>query len=336
MAFLNFTGNYILLLVTVAIWLLLILATEWIYTLVMHALLRKRWKNSYRKIFRLYGESYSLSGQGYRKTVIFCISMAFALLFVIFASLPAGAAVPIINNGGDLLQLLYCIALSSGFVFVALFALNFNDKKQVFKKLIVSLVRLFIPFTACFMSIAAYLGAIGVAGDTYSIALLMEATPYNSMTKVGIAGLALFGFIIFSQIYSEERLQGEDCMLISMYDMPEFSGKIRFILQLWSLCIPYIVILLTEEIFFPWKYFARPTQGPIYDLLFSIGGFLLFWIVMIFLRIVVVGLCGALMQFLKKRISSRLYFFILPLLTLIAMGLVFYDTIKVAAEMYMY
>lgn len=334
MAFISLIGNYILLFITVAIWLMLILATEWIYTLVMHAILKKRWKNSYRKIFRLYSESYSLVGQSYRKTVLFCLSMAFALLYVIFASLPGGAAVSVLNNGGDLLQIIYTIALSTGFIFITIDALNFSDKKIVFKKLLISMARLFLPLIACFISIACYLEAIGVSGDTFSIALITEATPYNSMTRVGIAGLVLFGFIIFSQVYSEEKAQGEDCMLISMYDMPEFSGKTRFILQLWSLCIPYIVILLTEEIFFPWKYFDRPTQGPVFDLLVSVGGFLAFWLVMIYLRIFVVGLCGGLMQFLKKRLSAKIYFFILPLLTLIAMGLVFYDTIKVAAEMY--
>jgi len=336
MGFIHLIGNYILLFISFAIWLMVILATEWFYTLVMHALLKKRWKNSYRKIFRLYGESYSLVGQGYRKTILFCLSMAFALLYVIFASLPAGAAIPVLDNGGDLLQILCTIALSTGFVFIAIDALNFNDKKIVFKKLLISVARLFIPFAACFISIACYLAAIGVSGDSFSLSLLMEATPYNSMTWVGKAGLALFGFIIFSQVYSEEKAQGEDCMLISMYDMPEFSGKTRFVLQLWSLCIPYIVILLTEEIFFPWKYYDRPAQGPMLDLLYSIGGFLTFWAIMIFLRIVVVGVCGALMQFLKKRLSAKVYFFLLPLLTLIAMGLVFYDTIKVAAEMYTY
>lgn len=336
MAAIYFIAHYLLLAAAVLVWIFLILSTEWVYTVVAHALLRKRWKNTYRRIFRLFGQNYSLLEQGYRKTIIFSLSLAFALICVIFASLPSGVAIPIIENGGDLLQLLFVIMMSVGCVIVALEALNFPDKKLVFKKLIISVARLYLPFIACFISIASYLETIGVAGDTFSLALLIEATPYHSMTRIGLAGLCLFGFIIFSQVYSEEKAPGEDCMFISMSDMPEFSGKTRFILQLWSLCIPYLVILLTAQIFFPWKYFGNYGQGPLVALLATFAGFIVFWIGIIFLRIVVSSICWSIMHLVKTYTSTKVYAFILPILTLIAMALVFYDSINVAAEMIAY
>ena len=336
MSVLYFIAHYLLLIIALLVWFFLILSTEWLYTAAAHALLRKRWKNTYRKIFKLFRQNYSLLEQGYRKTIIFSLSMAFALLCVIFACLPSGVAIPIIENGGDLLQLLFMIMLSLGCVIVALEALNFPDKRVVFKKLIISVTRLYLPFIACFISIASYLETIGIAGDCFSLSLLVEATPYHSMSYIGLTGLCLFGFIIFSQIYSEDKAPGEDCMFISMSDMPEFSGKTRFILQLWSLCMPYLVILLVAEIIFPWKYFGNFTRGPLVALLITFAGFLVFWVGIIFLRIVVASICWSIMHMVKAYTSTKVYGFILPLLTLLAMGLVFYDSIKVAAEMIAY
>ena len=328
--------RYILLLAALAVWICLIVLTEGVYTSVMRMLLKKRDRNKYHKFIDFFRQDYGLSGQGYRKTVLFALSISFALLCSVFACIPSGAAVPVIENGGDLLQMLFSIIMSVGFVFVALEALNFSDKKYVFKKLLISVARLYIPLAACIVSIASYLETIGIAGDTFSLSLLISATPYNSMSKYGIAGLLLFGFIIFSQIYSEDKEPGEDCMLISVNDMPEFTGKTRFVLQLWSLFIPYLVILLKEQIFFPWKLFVRIDKGPLTALLMTLAAFGVFWAVLVLLRIVVVSLCWSVMHFIKTHVSKKVYFFILPLLVLIAMGLVFYDSIIIAAEMIAY
>lgn len=328
--------RYPLLMVTILIWLGLIMLTEHCYTILVHVLLKKRKENMYRKIYKFYFANYSLPEQGYRKTVIFTLALAFALFCSIFACVPFGIGVPIIENGGDLLQMLFAIILSVGCVFISLEALNFSDKKNVFKKLIVTVARLYIPFAACIISIASYLKTIGVAGDSFSLALLTETTPYYAMHTTGIAGLILFGFIIFSQVYSEDKAPGEDCMLISVNDMPDFSGKTRFILQLWSLCIPYFVILLIEEIFFPWKFFVQTQRGPLIAMLISLAGVVLFWAGAVVIRILIVGPCWWLMHIIKTHVPAKVYFLILPLLTFIAMWLVFYDSINVAAEMIAY
>ena len=328
--------RYLFLLVVIAVWLGLILATEWVYTYAAHKLLKRRWKNTYGKIFKFFGQSYGLPEQGYRKTVIFALSASFALFCTVFACVPIGLGVPVLENGGDLLQMLFAITLSVGFGCIAIEALNFSDKGNVLKKLVLSAARLYLPFAACIISIASYLETIGVAGDSFSLLRLTECTPYYAMSKTGIAGLILFGFIIYSQVYSEDRSPGEDCMLISVNDMPEFTGKTRFVMQLWSLCLPYFIILLTEEIFFPWTYFVQTEKGPLVALIITLAGVFLFWAAAVLIRIFVVTLCWGIMHFVKTHVSSKVYFVILPLLTLIAMGLVFYDSIKVAAEMIAY
>jgi len=262
---------------------------------------------------------------------LFCPVAAFALLFPIYASIPVGTGVPIIDNGGDLIQIMSCVLLSSAFAIISVSSLGTNSGKMVAAWLMKDTMALFLPLMACFASMASYFVSVGVTGDTFSLNPFTLAVPFNSMDAPGIIGVVVFIFVIFSQLQHNDIETG--CILLDDGELPDYRGLQRVFLQFWGLAMPYIIILLTAHIFFPWSFFSNSGHGTVESFIFGLLGFISFWLMIVFLRVVVVTLCWKIMAVVQKYLPDKMTPWILPALTITAMLLIYYDSIKVSAEL---
>jgi hypothetical protein len=266
------------------------------------------------------------------KTVaLLCPAAAFALLFPIYANIPVGTGVPMIDNGGDLIQIMSCVLLSSVFAIVAVGSLGTENCRHVVSWLMKDTIVLFLPLIICFASMASYFESVGVAGDPFSLSLFATAVPLNTMGIPGITGAVIFIFVIFSQLQHNDMESG--CILLDDGELPDYRGVQRVFLQLWGLAMPYVIILLTAHIFFPWSFFSDDAHGAVKSFAYNFLGFIVFWLMIVFLRVVVVTFCWKLMAFIEKHLPCRLKLWILPVLIIIAMSLIYYDSIKVSAEL---
>lgn len=262
---------------------------------------------------------------------VYCPGLAFAALIPICASIPFFSFVSILDNGGDMMQILQFAMLSETFALVSVFSLGTSGADRTAHRMVKELIRLMLPLMACFSSIAYYLAIIGVDGDTFSLNAFTLSLHLVPSAPYALAGMSLFVFVIFSQIPHSNS--GFGCSVFERGELPEYRGCPRGILQLWSVFRAFLVVALVTHIFFPWSFFKGLNAG------FSISwwaqtiNFFAFWAAVIFVRVFGVTLSWKAMDALEKLLPCEVQPIYLRLvLILTAMAMIMYEGIRISLE----
>lgn len=262
---------------------------------------------------------------------VYLPALALAALFPISASIPFFSFIPIMDNGGDLIQILQFAALSETLAILSIFSLGTAAAETTANRMIRELVKLMVPMIAAFVSIAFYYSANGVGGDPFSLNVFTMALHMNFDAPYSLTGTLIFIFVIFSQIPHSNA--GFGCSLLENCELPDFNGAPRSMLQLWSIFRAFLVVALVTHMFYPWVYFKSLNAG------FSISwwaqsvNFAAFWATVLIIRVFGVTLCWKVMDMLEKLIkikNSRAWLCII--FTTIATLLVVYEGIRISME----
>lgn len=284
-----------------------------------------------RDIFRSMAMPIGLPDSSVVRMSLYLPCFALAALVPISASIPFFSFVPIMDNGGDMMQIIQFAALSETFAILAVFSLGTPGAVITAIRMIKELVCLIVPMTAAFVSIAFYYSVAGTAGDPFSLNVFTLAQHLSLAAPFALAGTLIFIFIIFSHIPHSNA--GFGCSLLENCELPEFSGVPRSMLQLWSIFRAFLVVALVTHIFFPWSYFKGLNQG------FSISwwaqsvNFAAFWSTVLIIRVFGVTLCWKALDILEKPFKNKnAEAWICLMLTALATLLVVYEGIKISME----
>jgi formate hydrogenlyase subunit 4 len=284
-----------------------------------------------RDIFRSMTIPISLPEASAVRLSIYLPCFALAALIPIAASIPFFSFLPIMDNGGDLIQIIQFAALSETLAILSVLSLGTPSARNTADRMAKELAMLIIPMIAAFISIAFYYSASGVKGDPFSLNVFTTALHMSPSTPFSLAGTIIFIFVIFSQIPHSNA--GFGCSLLENCELPDFNGVPRSMLQLWSIFRAFLAVALVTHIFFPWGYFKGLNAG------FSISwwaqsvNFAAFWTTVLLMRVFGVTLCWKVMDMLEKvlRIKNSATW-ICIILTTAATLLVVYEGIKISME----
>lgn len=284
-----------------------------------------------RDIFRSMTVSVSIPEASIVRLSIYLPCFALAALAPIAASIPFFSFLPILDNGGDLIQILQFAVLSETLAILAIYSLGTADAQITAERMVRELVRLIVPMMAAFISIAFYYSANGVQGDPFSLNVFTVALHMSPSAPFSFAGTLIFIFVIFSQIPHSNA--GFGCSLLENCELPDFNGAPRSMLQLWSIFRAFLVVALVTHIFFPWGYFKGLNAGFSISWWAQAVNFMAFWTTVLLIRVFGVTLCWKVMELLEKMLrikNSRAWLCVI--LTTAATLLVVYEGIKISME----
>ena len=254
-------------------------------------------------------------------------AFAFAALLPICASIPFCTVVPVLDNGGDLVQIFQFALLSDILAVVSLHSLGTASGREAARARFRDSACMMIVVMSCFASLSWYLEATGVSGDTFSLNTLSLVLRDASVNAGVVAGIILFIFLILGMCGGETGFQRDG-------ELAEYRGAQRAILSLWSVFRTFIIVALVTHIFFPWALF-QPSGASAQSISWYMQAlnFIMFWIAVIAVRVLLVPLCGRVLGFAHDRLFAPRYaWLLLPCLTLFAISLVMYAAVSIAAE----
>lgn len=193
---------------------------------------------------------------------IYLPCFALAALIPIAASIPFFSFLPIMDNGGDLIQILQFAVLSETLAIMSILSLGTAAAQNTADRMVRELVKLIVPMLAAFISIAFYYSANGIQGDPFSLNVFTMALHMSPSAPFSLAGTLIFIFVIFSQIPHSNV--GFGCSLLENCELPDFNGIPRSILQLWSIFRAFLVVALVTHIFFPGSISKGSTQVSVF------------------------------------------------------------------------
>lgn len=308
------------------------LAAEKLYFIVLSAFYKKigRGESCTVNFSKMFRASVALPKNARRSAAIYCPVLAFAALMTLCACLPTCTYIPIIDNGADVVQLSLFMLLSELFVMIALYSVGTNDALETARLEMRAMVRLFFPFMALCASIAAYLIKNGLDTDPFSFNSFSLFGQMRSMSWAGVASIALFILIAFSQIPQKGRESGT--LLFRGGELPEYNGAPRGMLQLWSVVRSFLAISVIVYIVFPSDLMTAFGESAAIAWGGQAVNFVVFWLSVAAVRIVVVPLCHAGMERAKLRLPELIRGALPYALTLIAMLLLWYEGLLLYVE----
>ncbi len=257
--------------------------------------------------------------------------LALAAVIPICASVPLSSLVPILDNGGDMVQILLFAVLSEVFATVAVYSLGTSCALITARRMTKEMIMIMLPLMACFSSIAAFFAVLGIQGDTFGLNAFTLSMHIESLHWYGFIGIAIFIFVIYSQIPHSNA--GLGCVVFEAGELPEYQGCPRVILQLWSVFRAFIVVAVVTHIFFPWGYFKGLNAGFSISWWAQLINFFAFWVVVILVRVFIVTLCWKGMEALERAFPRVPDFMLILTLTMTAAMLVIYEGIKLSMEL---
>lgn len=284
-----------------------------------------------RDIFRSMTRPISLPEDSAIRLSLYLPPLALAALVPISASIPYFSFVPLMENGGDLMQILQFAIFSETLAIISVYSLGTEGSAITAERMMKELVMLIVPMCAAFVSIAFFYSASGTQGDPFSLNVFTQALHTSASTPAALTGTMIFIFVIFSQIPHSNV--GFGCLLLENCELPDFSGAPRSMLQLWSILRAFLVVALVTHIFYPWGYFKTLNAEISISWWAQSLNFVLFWLVVILVRVFGITLCWKMMSLLKK-ISKKDNFetWLCIILTVAATLLVVYEGIKISVE----
>lgn len=309
------------------------IVTEKLYLLLVSAVQRKRMgevrvpRRGLRAIFRL---EIGLPETAAVNIALYGPSLAIASLMTVCASLPFCTFIPIIDNGSDLIQLVQFLLLSEVFALISLYALGTGTGNEVARSEMRNMLRLLVPLVACYASLASFFTKNGLDSDPFSLNSFSMTGHFASMSAWGICGVLLLVFVILSQIPHRSVTAGSALFIHG--ESPEFEGAPRGMLQIWSVFRAFIVISIVTYILFPADMIATLSEGLGISWRGQALNFVIFWLAVVASRLVLVPACWLIVQAAESRIPKPFRGSLIPILTVAAMMLLWYEGILLSQE----
>lgn len=276
-------------------------------------------------------EEVSLPQNSWVNIALYSPALAFAALMTVCASVPFSTFIPIIDNGSDIIQLVQFMLLSEAFALISLYALGTADANDAARAEIANFLRFFLPVMACCASLASFLIKNGLDADPFSLNSFSVAGQLTSMSKWGLTGVALFVFLILSQVPHRDYMSG--CALLKAGEVPGYRGAPRSLLQLWALFRSFIVIALVTYILFPADFLASYGSKLGISWIGQTLNFLVFWSAVILMRAIGAPLCWIAADMIKSKLPKPMRgMFFVVFITICAMLLLYYEGIILSQE----
>ncbi|MCQ4763205.1 hypothetical protein [Cloacibacillus evryensis] len=310
------------------------IATEKFYLLSISIMLRKRRLEDgapavrgVRAIFRL---EIGLPESASVNIALYAPALAVASLMTVCASLPYCTFIPIIDNGSDIIQLVQFMLLSEIFALISLYALGSGTGNEIARSEMRGMLRLLVPLMACCASLASFFTKNGLDSDPFSLNSFSMTGHFASMSQWGICGVILFVFVILSQIPHRSISAGS--ALFMHGESPEYAGAPRGMLQIWSVFRAFIVISLVTYILFPSDMIATISEGLGISWRGQALNFIIFWLAVAAARLILVPACWITVQCAENRLPKPIRGSLIPILTVAAMLLLWYEGILLSQE----
>lgn len=263
-------------------------------------------------------------------TALFCPALALAALLTIFACLPICTYIPVIDNGADIVQLVQFVLLSEVFVLVSLYAAGTEEALKIARAEMRGMIRFLIPFMAACASVAAYLIKNGLDTDPFSFNSFSLFGQMRSMSWWGVAGVALFLISVLSQTPQRGTYSGT--LLLSVGELPDYSGAPRGILQIWSVLRSFIIVAVVTYIVFPSEFMSTFGDQAAIAWSWQAINFLIFWLSVAAMRLIAVPLCRALFAAIEKPLPKYARGGVVYVLTVAAVLMLWYEGILLSLE----
>lgn len=282
---------------------------------------------SFSKMFRT---AVILPKSARRGAALYCPVLALAAQMTVCACLPICTYIPIIDNGADVVQLLLFMLLSEVFVMIALCSVGTEEALEIARREMRDMVRLFFPFMAICSSIAAYLIKNGLETDPFSFNSFSLFGQMRSMSWPGVSSVALFAFVVLSQIPQKGRESGT--LLFRDGELPEYNGAPRGVLQIWSVVRSFLAIAVIVYIVFPSDLMTTFGESAAIAWGGQAVNFVIFWLSAAAARLCAAPLCRAGMEAAKQRLPEFVRCCLPYALTVIALLLLWYEGLLLSVE----
>ena len=282
---------------------------------------------NFRGVFRL---EVGLPESAAITIALYAPALAFAAIAVACASLPFCSFIPMVDNGADVLQVIQTFLLSEVFAVAALYALGTDYGNRAAREEMRSAVELYVPFMAFCASSATFLIKNGLDTDPFSLYSFSSAVSFKSISWFGSAGILLFVFLVLSRIPHKRISTG--CAIFIGGEAPGFVGAPRGMLQTWAIFRSFIIIAIITYSLFPADYLGSISDSLAISWRGQALNFFVFWAAAAAMRLFAVPICWIAYGFAERTLPVRLRPLLLPLLVVIAMALIWFETIILSQE----
>ena len=257
-------------------------------------------------------------------------ALSFAALMPVCAAIPFCTLIPIMENGADVLQILQFYMLSEVIAISTVYSLGTKEAGLAANKCIKESFLVLVPLVSFIISTAAFFEAGGGSGDAFSLNAFSLSQKFADLGAGGLTGVIIFIFLIFTQIPHRDVIDGT--LPFDEGEMPAYQGCPRTMLQLRGIFRSFIVIVLVVNMFFPLGDFALLSGGSYLSWNAQIINFLVFWLVVIFARVVLVNLSWLLFDAIERRLPSSVSAFFVPAASLAAAALILHEVYIISSE----
>jgi len=238
----------------------------------------------------------------------------------------------LIDNGGDVLQILFFMILSEIFVVAAVCAQGTERAFRSAFRLFCEFIRLIFVLVAAFTSLAVYFSALGVQSNPYGLSTYSGLKNLQLISMPGLAAVAVFICLALCHMSASEESRTGD--VFAGLPKSEYNGIPRALLQIWLTGMSFLESVLITQLFFPWFVISEAAFIQAYPFLARILTLALFWLTVIIIRTFGIRICGRTRTFLEAKSSPAAVAFLMLLLACAAMGIIWYEAYKAAAEVY--
>ena len=259
-------------------------------------------------------------------------ALAFAALLPICASIPFCTVIPLLDNGGDLMQIFEFALLSEVLGVAAVYSLGTISGDAAAKRFVEETLCTMTIMVACFASLAYYFESAGLSGDPFSLNTFTTGMRTLSVPWCVYAGIAVFVFLILSRTGIHDSELG--CAIFEDGELVAYQGAPRAILYLWAIFKVFILTALVTHTFFPWGLFqsASASQEGGISWRMQTLNFVFFWLAVVLVRVALVPLCSRLFDKMCGLLPKKLAWLPLPLFTVAAVLLVVYGASLIVIE----
>lgn len=267
-----------------------------------------------------------------------CASKRFALIMPILAIaalLPVCSSIsfftfsPLIDNGGDILQILHFTILSEVFAMIAVYAIGTEYSSRSAGRMVAEFSKLIVVLVAAFASFALYFTALGAHSNPFSLDAFLTSLHLKTLRFSGHAAIAIFVFLALC--YSSYCEECESSEILKELPLREYSGLPRALLQIWAAFKAFLIATLITHIFFPWFLFYESESGA-FAFWMRLLAFILFWLTVIIVRTFGVMLCHNVRIYLERKLPRAITMLFLFLLIGVAVGIIYYEAYLAAME----
>lgn len=285
--------------------------------------------NSVKSVFSLLMSPIRLPDCASPRVAIIMPVLAIAAFLPVCSSISFITFSPLLDNGGDILQIIHFTILSEVFAMTAVYALGTERASHTASRMTAEFAKLAVILTAAFASFALYFTALGIQGNPFSLDVFSPLMHWRSLDLAGRVSVAVFVFLALC--HTSHRDESESGEIFSELPLREYCGLPRALLQIWAALKSFLIATLITHIFFPWFYFSESETGA--DTFWAqLFGFMLFWLTVIITRTFGVMLCRNTRMYLEKKLPQPAVLLVFLLLLCTAVGIIYYEAYVTTLE----